>query len=695
MSAANFGAVRLKLKQHRAVAPGQGGKSKSFERGQAVGRALDKAIGLERTGRSDDAASILEKIVVSDPQHFQALFQLGALRSRQGRHADALRHFHRAAEARPSEPIVRFNTAIVLLASGQAAEAVTCCDKTLALRPNFPEALNARGQALRALGRIEEAAQSYQKAVGLRPDYFEALANYGCALKELRLFEQALAVFDNALEYRSDNAAIFCNRAAVLIDLDRPGEALINADKALALAPESFQAINNRGLALKLLKRPEEALSAYEAALAIDRTNAGTWANRGSALADLGRPEEAIASFDQALTLEPRLIAGLANKGIVLGEMGRFAEASLILRQAIALYPKQTSLHYDLTQLERLSFGDPVVAAMETLADDIKSLAVAERIFLHYALATVHENNANHAAAFRSQCAGATLKRGLIIYDEAAAIDEMERTRQLFDRRFFERRTEWGDSSLAPVFIIGMPRSGSTLVEQILSSHADVAGLGEMDTFIKAMRDSKGPHSGPLQFPDAVASLSATELLRIGASYAHRVCALAPSAEIIVDKMLDNFRFVGLIHLALPKARFIHIRRDPIETCLSCFSKLFSDGVGYSFDLGELGRYYQAHERLMAHWRELLPPGVILEARYEDIVADLDGQSRRIAAFCGIEWDARCLEFHKSERQVRTASKLQVRQPLFDGSSKRRRSLENYIAPLKAGLGLALERSES
>jgi tetratricopeptide (TPR) repeat protein len=683
------------LKQRLAVAKGQRGQSKSFAGNKAVGRALDDAAELERIGRLDEAASSLEKIVVSKPQHFQALFQLGAFCSRQGHYADALRHFGRSAELRPREPIVWLNMAIVLLLLGQAEEAVACCDRALALRSNFPEALNTRGHASRALGRIEEAAESFQKAFEQNPEYVAALANYGCALKELRRYEQALSVFDKALERSPDSATIFCNRAAVLIDLDRPGEALINADKALALAPDSFQAINNRGLALKLLKRPEEALIAYEAALTIDRTNAGTWANRGSALADLCRPEEAIASFDHALTLEPRLVAGLANKGIVLGEMGRFEEASLTLRRAIALYPKQTSLFYDLTQLERLSFGDPVVAAMETLADDIEALDVADRIFLRYALATVYEDNANYVAAFRSQCAGAALKRGLIRYDEAAAIDEMERTRQVFDRHLFERMSGCGDSSLAPVFIVGMPRSGSTLVEQILASHSDVAGLGEMDTFIKAMRDSKGPLSGPLQFPDAVSSLSASEVRRIGASYAHRVGVLAPSEKIIVDKMLDNFRFVGLIHLALPWARFIHIRRDPIETCLSCFSKLFSDGVGYSFDLGELGRYYQAHERLMAHWRELLPPGVMLEARYEDIVADLAGQSRGIAAFCGIEWDARCLEFHKSERQVRTASKLQVRQPLFDGSSKRRLSLENYIAPLKAGLGLALERSES
>ncbi len=263
----------------------------------------------------------------------------------------------------------------------------------------------------------------------------------------------------------------------------------------------------------------------------------------------------------------------------------------------------------------------------------------------------------------------------------------MARTAQVFDQAMAARLGGRGESALAPIFIVGMPRSGSTLVEQILSSHQGVSGLGEIGAFGKAMRVNGPHHVGPLAFPELVQSLSAQDAGRIGAAYAKNVRELAPCAGRVVDKMLDNFLHLGLIAAALPKARIIHIRRNPVESCLSCYARWFETGYAFSYDLGELGRYYRAHERLMDHWRAILPEALLITADYEAIVADLEGQSRRLAAFCGLEWDPRCLEFHNNERQVRTASKTQVRQPLFDGTSRRRGALARRLAPLLSALG--------
>ena len=661
-------------------------RARSERKTNATAKTVEKAIEREREDKLDMAAWLFEKALAAEPNHFMALFRLGALRFRQGRFEDALRHFDRAAKARPDHAVTWSNLVIVYLNLARPQDALACSDKALALEPDYPEALNGRGNALRCLARPAEAAECYEKALASRPDYMDALVNYGTALKELGQLEKALATYDKALELRVDVAAIHCNRAAVLMELNRPGEALISADRALALATDYFEAINNRGSALKLLNRPQEALDAYDAALALQRTNEQVWRNRGGALAELNRPQEALQSFEEALAISPAYVDGHEGKALILGDLGRFKEAVASMEHAIGLAPNCARLYFNLTQLKQLQRDDPEVAAMERLGENIESLNVQDQIFLHYALAKVHDDSGETEASFHHQCAGAALKRQLINYDEAHVLGEMERTKRVFDAELFGQMTGRGESSQPPVFIVGMPRSGSTLVEQILASHAGVAGLGEIDAFSKAMRDFNGSGGGRFEFPEMAGTVSEAQLRRIGASYVRRTASLAPAAKRVIDKQLENFRFLGLIHLALPNARFIHMRRDPIDTCLSCFSKWFSDGIDYSYDLAELGRYYRAYEKLMAHWGSVLPQGVMLDVRYEDVVADLKGESRRLAAFCGLEWESRCLEFHRTERQVRTASQLQVRQPLFDGSFRRRRGLDASLSPLRNAL---------
>jgi hypothetical protein len=244
-----------------------------------------------------------------------------------------------------------------------------------------------------------------------------------------------------------------------------------------------------------------------------------------------------------------------------------------------------------------------------------------------------------------------------------------------------------GGPSRAPVFIIGMPRSGTTLVEQILASHPQVFGAGEIADFEKAAAGLGGVVAEALHSPEAVSLISADQFRRLGASYVERLAAVAPAgAARITNKTPGNFVLAGLIHLALPNARLIHISREPADTCLSCFSSLFVGNLPYAYDLGELGRYYRAYEALMAHWREALPRGVMLDVRYEELVADLEGQARRIVGHCGLEWDARCLDFHQNRRQVRTASAAQVREPIYKSSVGRWRRYEPFLGPLLAEL---------
>jgi hypothetical protein len=274
-----------------------------------------------------------------------------------------------------------------------------------------------------------------------------------------------------------------------------------------------------------------------------------------------------------------------------------------------------------------------------------------------------------------------------LVYDEAAVLDALERTRKAFTAELMRANRGAGDPSSLPVFIFGMPRSGTTLVEQILASHPQVFGAGEIADFTQAIAGLGGVAAQAQYSPEALSRLPDEDLRRLGASYVERIRRLAPAAARIANKTPGNFHFAGLIHLALPNARLIHTRRDPVDTCLSCFQQMFPETLSYTFDLAELGRYYRAYEAVMAHWRAALPSGAMLEVQYEEVVADLEGQARRIVAHCGLEWDPRCLSFHETERPVRTASVMQVRQPIYTSSVGRWRAYEAFLGPLLAELG--------
>ncbi len=255
----------------------------------------------------------------------------------------------------------------------------------------------------------------------------------------------------------------------------------------------------------------------------------------------------------------------------------------------------------------------------------------------------------------------------------------MERIARVFDRALIERMAGSGDPSDRPVFIVGMPRSGTTLVEQILASHPGVSATGERYDLDRIAR-SLG--AAPIGFPEIVPTLDSEALRNLGSDYLSGLKIAKVAAARFTDKMPWNFRFLGLIALILPNARIVHVMRDPVDTCLSCFSKLFARNQEFSYDLGELGRYYRSYQRLMDHWRAVLPPGMMVDVRYEDVIAGLEGQARRIVSHCGLSWSHACLTFDKTDRPVRTASAVQVRQPLYQTAADRWRPYRTMVAPL-------------
>jgi len=586
--------------------------------------------------------------------------------------------------------------------------------------PANPSQAFARAAAMHREGRLDDAERLYQAILATQPNHFEVLYRFGTLRYQQGRYPEALHYIAAALKVNPREAAAWSNLGFLQASLGRPDEALASYDAALALKPHSAEALNNRGNALIELKRREDALASYEKALAVKPDYAEALNNRGSALRDLNRPAEALANFDRALRRKPDYVeahinrgnalkelnrpdAALASfdaalafrpdhpdahdgKGLVLIELGRPSDAAEAIGAAIRLAPRRPRHYYNLTLAKRMSPGDPRVRAMKELAQEAFSLSAEEQIFLHFALARTFADLGDHERSFRHLLDGNALKRKETAYDEAASLSALKRTQAAFSAALMHGAEGVGDPSRAPVFIIGMPRSGTTLVEQILASHPQVFGAGEIADFEQAVVGLGGVAAGALHSPETASLISGDQFRRIGANYVERITRLAPAAARIANKTPGNFVLAGFIHLGLPYARFIHISRDPVDTCLSCFSSLFVGNLPYAYELGELGRYYRAYEALMAHWREALPPGVMLDVRYEEPVADLEGQARRIIGHCGLEWDGRCLDFHQSQRQVRTASALQVREPVYNSAIGRWRRYERFLGPLLAEL---------
>jgi Flp pilus assembly protein TadD len=406
----------------------------------------------------------------------------------------------------------------------------------------------------------------------------------------------------------------------------------------------------------------------------------------GVAQAALGRIDEAIDALRTALRLDPGKAMAQHHLGNAYSQTGRREEARAAFRAAIALKPDLAEAYSNLGLIATWREGEPEARALLSLGDRAAALPVPARIHLHYALGKYHDDVGDRDRAFHHWREGAALKRRTVAFDADAHDRAMAQIAASFPPGPWAAMHDQGDPSDLPVFVLGMPRSGTSLVEQILASHPQVHGGGEVG-FLRAALEGLEIRPDLLQ-PEALRSGSfADELRRRGANYVARLRSLNPRARRITDKLPANFQRIGAIQLTLPNAAIVFCRRDLRDVCLSCYQTLFMEGHGWSYDQAELARYALAFQRLMAHWREVLPAGRVLELDYEKLVERPEQEARRLVAHCGLDWDERCLEFHANARAVRTASLGQVRQPISGGSVGRWQRYAGHLGPLLEVLG--------
>ena len=434
----------------------------------------------------------------------------------------------------------------------------------------------------------------------------------------------------------------------------------------------------------RLEGRLEAAAATYREIVAQAPKTFAAWANLGAVCQELARTGEATAAYETALALDPGSIPVLSNLAVLAQQLGDRGRAAALYRRLLDLAPNEAEAHHDLAQVKKFTNDDPDLAAMRRLRAD-PGLDRQSAMYLDFGLAKAHDDLGDFGRAFRHMAAANRAKRQTLTFDLRFEEKLVDRLIEQFTAERIETLSGGGFDTSAPIFVLGMPRSGTTLIEQILASHSDVAGAGELNLLGDSVA-AEPAFAGGARYPEALAEMTAGCLRDLGETYADGLQARSPGAARITDKMPRNHYFIGVIALALPGARIVHCRRSPLDTCLSCYSKHFPKGQLFSYDLAELGAYYRLYDRLMAHWHEVLP-GRVLDVQYEDVVAEPEPQIRRILAACELSWQDDCLQFHRTERPVMTASAGQVREPLYDRSVGRWKAYENDLGPLIEALG--------
>ena len=573
------------------------------------------------------------------------------------------------------------NLGIVLQEALKLDESRLCLERALALGPHDAHTLNNLGNTLKRLGRAAEAEKRWAGVLALRPDYAEVHSNLSNLLLDQGEYDRAEASARRAIELSPRLADAYVNLAATYTARHAHDRALEVLDTLLSFAPSHPRALAARALALKELDRLDEALEAAKRAALAAPESPEPHNALGQVHQAIGAFEPALAAYERAAALPgPAQMDAITNLGTLFMEFGRKAEAMKAMEEAAKTFPDAPGVLFGQTDLRRFEPGDPLIGRMQALLAR-EGISLSDRVTLHFGLGKALLDIGDSAGAFGHYEEGGRLKRKTFTYDPDANERWMVRLAEVFSPALLEARAGAGARSILPVFVVGMPRSGTTLIEQILASHPLVHGAGELRT-LRALAN------GIEDFPASIPNLPDARLRALGEAYLAHVTPMAAGRRHVVDKMPSNFELCGLIRLALPDARIIHSRRDPGDTCLSCYTKLFAGEQSFSYDQAELGRHYRAYQKLMAHWRESLPASHLIEVDYEAVVEDVEGQARRMLDFLGLPWDERVLKFHETERPVRTASVNQVREPIYRTSAGRWKKYAAELGPLLAALGV-------
>jgi tetratricopeptide (TPR) repeat protein len=658
--------------------------------------------------RDKDAIPALRRAAELLPRDPEAHANLGAELRIRGHWHDALTSLRKSLTLQPRNPEALIDAAEVQRALGSPREAVVLYQEALHLDPSRRDAHNNLGNAFLELGDVAEAARCYRQALRLQTEDAQVLCNLANALRQLGESEEAITCSRRAIELAPRLSMAHNNLGLLLLARGERAAAISSFQEALRHSPDYIEALGNLGNALREEGQRREALAVHQRALQLDPRRADSHCNLAYVLLDYRQMSEAAASFRAALELNQNHAASHVGLAIAQRIQGLSAQAEASCQAALRLAPQRADvllllgeLHADRGQfIEAQGLFERALAADRKCAPAYSSIALHRHmkrddtvwlqgaqgllaqplpldhaIQLRHALGKYYDDIAEYDRAFdHHRAANELTKRFGRSYDGPRLTSLVERIIAWCDAVAARRGRLEGSDSERPVFILGMPRSGTTLAEQILASHPGVFGAGEV-------RFWDAPFTGLEQ---ALQRDQLEQLLaEVAQQYLGRVAEQAGAALRITDKLPANFLYAGVIHRIFPRARIIHLQRHPLDTCLSVYFQNFFNAGPYANDLTDLAHYYGVYGRIMSHWRGVLPSQSLLEVPYEELVKDTEGWTRRMLEFIGLPWDPRCLDFQRTERVVMTASKWQVRQKVTTTSVGRWRNYEKHLGPLR------------
>ncbi len=636
------------------------------------------------------AAAQAREILKAVPGHPQARLYLGAA-LRRGEEPGAARETLEAlASEQPRASAVWHELGLARGATGDTAGSIGALTKATLLKPDAGDSWAALADQYALAGDDGRAAQARAqqiRAATKNPRLIEAAAAL-CANK-LAVAEKLLRDF---LKTDPDDIAALRMLAEVGARLGRYGDAEILLARCVGLAPSFAAARHNFAVVLHRQNKSQEAIAQIEVLQAGDPGNPAYRALKGAAYGQIGEYAAAIACYADVLKAFPQQPKAWMSYGHALKAVGRQADAIAAYRKSLALSPALGEAWWSLANLKTARFDAGDIDAMTAglARDDIDD---EDRYHLHFSLGKALEDEARYAQSFDHYAKGNALRRKSVNYDADETAEHVLRSKALFTHDFFAARADQGDPAPDPIFIVGLPRAGSTLIEQILATHSQVEGTMELPDVIAIARRLSGRkmRSQSSSYPEILATLGADEFRALGGEFLERTRIQRKLGRpFFIDKMPNNWAHVGLIHLILPNAKIIDARRHPLGCCFSAFKQHFARGQGFSYDLGELGRYYADYVDLMAHMDEALP-GRIHRVLYEQLVEDPEGEVRRLLAYCGLPFEPGCLQFYQNDRAVRTASSEQVRQPIYRSGVDQWQHFDSWLDPLKQSLGRVLQ----
>ena len=573
-----------------------------------------------------------------------------------------------------------YQSIINLLNAGKLEEAKNYASELIKKYPNDFLIFNILGICLAKQNKHIASVENFEQSIKLKPNFMEGYFNLGNAHNNSGNPDKAVNCFKKALEIKPDYIEAQNNLGNVLFELGKTKESILCFKKALEIKPDFAMAYYNLGRAFKKIAKLEDSITCYEKAIKIKPDFENAYLNLGTIFSQLNKINQAIACYESAIKINPNFAIAFNNLGGLFVGLGNFQKAILYYNRAIKINPYLATAHRQLSNATKYNVNHPHIKDMKKIIaqPDIND---EQKMHLSFGLGKALEDTRDYDGAFKYLLEGNQLKRKTINYSINDDIKIFENFKKIFEKKLFKKITEYGNKEEMPIFIVGMPRSGTTLVEQILSSHTKVFAAGELNDLNDLIIHYFFSES-KINFFKNLQEYNPLIFGKLGNAYLANIKKLSPGSKHIVDKMPMNFKWIGLIKLSLPNAKIIHCVRDAKDNCVSIFKNFFSTtGNEYAYNLVELGKYYNLYRDLMRHWRSVLP-GTIYDISYETLIKKQKQETKKLLDFCGLEWDDSCMQFHKNNRFIGTASAVQIRQPIYVNSIKSWKRYERKIKVL-------------